>query len=136
MKIGLPVKRVKTKLLSFRECVIIELPDGVESEACMAKMSRMAANTIKRQEVYDEVFRMLEERGEEMLKTSDNTNMCFPAVNALGEEIYVKITVSIPKADYDGHNEAASYEIDAREKRERKEEQAKERERKSAEQQR
>lgn len=102
----------------------------------MAKMSRMAANTIKRQEVYDEVFRMLEERGEEMLKTSDNTNMCFPAVNALGEEIYVKITVSIPKADYDGHNEAASYEIDAREKRERKEEQAKERERKSAEQQR
>ena len=80
----------------------------------MAKMTKSQMATAKRNEVLDMLTEYLTDLDEEVMRESGNT-IVFPSVDADGNELYVKITVAIPRGDrsgeaYNGHDAAQAYE--------------------------
>lgn len=68
----------------------------------------------------DQITSMLCGEGEEVLRTGSCT-IAIPVVFPDGEERYVKIVVSIPKIDFEGHLDAMDYEQNQAKKLEKKE---------------
>lgn len=80
----------------------------------MAKMTKSQMATAKRNEVLEMLTEYLTDLDEEVMRESGNT-IVFPSVDADGNELYVKITVAIPRGDrsgeaYNGHDAAQAYE--------------------------
>ena len=79
----------------------------------MAKITKSQLTSMKREEVLAMLTDFLTEQDEEVMRESGNA-LVYPSVDAAGNEIYIKITVSIPRGDrsgeaYDGHDAAAAY---------------------------
>lgn len=80
----------------------------------MAKMTKTQLANAKRDEILSLFMEFLTERGEDVMKVSGNA-IAFPAVDAEGNEIFVKTTISIPRGDrsgeaYDAYGEAQQYQ--------------------------
>lgn len=80
----------------------------------MAKISKTQLANMKREEVLSMLTEFLSET-EEVMRESGNA-IVFPSVDAEGNEIFVKIAVSIPRGDrsgeaYDGYAAAEDYKI-------------------------
>ena len=80
----------------------------------MAKMTKSQMATAKRNEVLEMLTEYLTDLDEEVMRESGNT-IVFPSVDADGNELYVKITVAIPRGDrsgeaYNGHDATQAYE--------------------------
>lgn len=103
----------------------------------MAKMTKSQMATAKRNEVLDMLTEYLTDLDEEVMRESGNT-IVFPSVDADGNELYVKITVAIPRGDrsgeaYNGHDAAQAYEDKQKVIAAKREQRAKEHEIKVAE---
>jgi len=101
------------------------------------KMTKTQLNNAKRNEVIENLTNFLE-KTEDVLRVASN-KIAFPTTDAEGNEIYVTITVSIPKGEaygkgeeYDGYSMAESYKMKIEEQRMKAEQKAKEKERKIA----
>lgn len=86
----------------------------------MAKVTENQANENVRQNFLESLCTLIEQNGEEAMQVATNA-IAVPYVNELGTEIYIKLTVSIPRgerggAPYNGHEEHESYKIEATEK--------------------
>lgn len=79
----------------------------------------------------DQITDLLNKEGEEVLRIGSGT-IAVPVVFPDGEERYVKIVVSIPKIDFDGHLDAMDYEQNQAKKQEKKEAARKKKEEKMA----
>lgn len=80
----------------------------------MAKISKTQLANMKREEVLSLLTEFLSAT-EEVMRESGNA-IVFPSVDAEGNEIFVKIAVSIPRGDrsgeaYDGYAAAEDYKI-------------------------
>ncbi len=80
----------------------------------MAKISKTQLDSMKREEVLSLLTEFLSAT-EDVMRESGNA-IVFPSVDAGGNEIFVKIAVSIPRGDrsgeaYDGYAAAESYKI-------------------------
>ena len=82
----------------------------------MAKVTKSQLTTMKREE---ELARLVEafltDAGEDVMREAGNA-IVFPSTNAEGDEIFVKITVTIPRGDrsgeaYDGYTAAQDYAL-------------------------
>jgi len=100
-------------------------------------MTKTQLNNAKRNEVIENLTNFLE-KTEDVLRVASN-KIAFPTTDAEGNEIYVTITVSIPKGEaygkgeeYDGYSMAESYKMKIEEQRMKAEQKAKEKERKIA----
>ena len=103
----------------------------------MAKMTKSQMATAKRNEVLEMLTEYLTDLDEEVMRESGNT-IVFPSVDADGNELYVKITVAIPRGDrsgeaYNGHDAAQAYEDKQKVIAAKREQRAKEHEIKVAE---
>lgn len=79
----------------------------------MANTSETTANNVIRTETVNRIMTELANANVEALLTASN-KIAIPTVNSLGTEIYVVLTVSIPKGSrdgeaYDGHAEATDF---------------------------
>lgn len=79
----------------------------------MAKATKSQLSSAKREEVLAQLFKFFESQDEEVMRESGNA-IVFPSVDADGNELYVKITVSIPRGDrsgeaYNGHEAAIAF---------------------------
>ena len=79
----------------------------------MAKISKTQLANQKREEVLALFLEFLSERGEDVMRAGGNS-LTYPSIDGAGNEIFVKIAVSIPRGDrsgeaYDGSEEAAAY---------------------------
>lgn len=86
----------------------------------MAKLTDAQANEKVRQNFLQNIIEIFSEKGEEIMQVSTNA-LAIPTVNELGNEIYLKLTVSIPRGErggpaYDGHQEAEDYKVESAEK--------------------
>lgn len=86
----------------------------------MAKVTENQANEKVRQNFLESLQALIEQGGDEAMQVATNA-IAVPYVNELGTEIYLKITVSIPRGErggpaYNGHEEHESYKIEAAEK--------------------
>ena len=94
----------------------------------MAKSSKLT--TAKREEVLALLSEFLTDLGEDVVRESGNA-ITFPSVDAEGNELFVKIAVSIPRGGhdgeaYDGYANAESYRIHLAEVEAKREQRAKE----------
>lgn len=81
----------------------------------MAKVTKSQLTTMKREEELARLVEFLTGRGEDVMREAGNA-IVFPSTNAEGDEIFVKITVTIPRGDrsgeaYDGYAAAEDYKI-------------------------
>lgn len=79
----------------------------------MVKMSKHKLASIKRNEVIEMLAELLADCGEEVLRENGNA-IVFPSTDSEGNELFVKIVVSVPRGDrsgeaYDGYDAAAAY---------------------------
>lgn len=102
----------------------------------MAKITENQANEKVRQNFLESLQVLIEQEGEEAMQVATNA-IAVPYVNELGTEIYIKLTVSIPRGErggspYNGHEEHESYKIEAAEKARVKAQKVKDREKAEA----
>lgn len=81
----------------------------------MKQLTKTQLATQKREEVLAHLYEFFQNQDEEVMRESGNA-LVFPSVDSEGNELYVKITVSIPRGDrsgeaYNGHNVAEDYKI-------------------------
>lgn len=81
----------------------------------MPKMTKSQLTTKKREDVLELVQGLLAELGEEVMRESGNA-LVFPSIDDEGNELFVKIAVSIPRGDrtgeaYDGYAAAEDYKV-------------------------
>lgn len=81
----------------------------------MAKISNAQLATRKREEVLKRLTEFLLEGGEDVLRESGNA-IVFPSTDEAGNDLYIKIAVSIPRGDrsgeaYDGYLAAEDYKL-------------------------
>ena len=79
----------------------------------MVKVTKSQLTSKKREETLILLSEFFESRDEEVMRESGNA-IVFPSVDAEGNELYVKITVSIPHGDrsgeaYNGHEVASAF---------------------------
>lgn len=95
----------------------------------MPKMTKPQLTTAKREAEIKRFMEWLISEGEEAMRAGGNA-ITYPAVDADGNELYVKVTISIPRGGrdgeaYNGHDAAEDYKVHLaqvaaeREKRER-----------------
>lgn len=88
----------------------------------MAKMTEKMARDITRQGFVDALMAFYEDAGEQVLQTKSN-EFCFPILDELGNEQFLRVTMSIPTGTkdepYDGFAEAESYRLKVHEKAEK-----------------
>ena len=81
----------------------------------MAKMTKSQLTTRKRQAELERLIAFYGAEGEEVLRPS-GSSITFPSVDEEGNELYVLISVSIPRGsrldgeEYNGHEAAKEYE--------------------------
>ena len=78
-------------------------------------MTKSQLASQKREEVLALFTKFLKEQGEEVMRESGNA-LVFPSTDNEGNELYVKVAVSIPRGDrsgeaYDGYAAAEDYKI-------------------------
>lgn len=94
----------------------------------------------KRQEYFDLIANFLDkEKGEEVLLIKSN-QLCLPVVDKAGNELFIKVVVSIPNGSkdpetgamipFDGYEEALGYEVELKNKKQKREEQKKKKQQK------
>ncbi len=81
----------------------------------MAKVTKSQLTSQKREEVLAMLIEYLNDLGEDAQREGGNSLM-FPSTDAAGNELFVKIAVSIPRGDrsgeaYDGYAAAEDYKI-------------------------
>lgn len=81
----------------------------------MAKVSTAQLISHKRESVLALITEFLKNEGEDVLRESGNA-IVFPSVDEQGNDLYVKIAVSIPRGDrsgeaYDGYLAAEDYKL-------------------------
>ena len=81
----------------------------------MPKMTKSQLTTKKREDVLELIQGLLAELGEEVMRESGNA-LVFPSTDDEGNELFVKIAVSIPRGDrtgeaYDGYAAAEDYKV-------------------------
>lgn len=96
----------------------------------MVKMSKNKLASIKRNEVLELLTELLTDCGEEVLRENGNA-LTFPSTDSEGNELFVKIVVSVPRGDrsgeaYDGYDAAAAYKEHCEEVAAKAEQRAKE----------
>lgn len=79
----------------------------------MAKLTKTQLANQKRDEIMAKFIKFLTDEGEEVLRVSGNA-IAFPTVDAEGNEIFGKVTFSIPRGDrsgeaYDAYGESQQY---------------------------
>lgn len=79
----------------------------------MAKMSKSQMTTAKREEILTMLSEYFADLGEDVMRESGNA-LVFPSTDAGGNELFVKIAVSIPRGDrsgeaYDGYAAAEQF---------------------------
>jgi len=80
----------------------------------MAKMTKTQLSNMRRDEVMTAISKYLTDEGEEVLRVGGNA-IAFPTVDAEGNEIFVKLVISIPRGSrldgeaYDAYGEAQQY---------------------------
>ena len=79
----------------------------------MAKLTKTQLTNMRRDEILAQLVQFLTNEGEEILRVSGNA-IAFPTVDAEGNEIFAKLTLSIPRGDrsgeaYDAYGEAQQY---------------------------
>lgn len=100
----------------------------------MAKLTKTQLSNMRRDEVLSQLTDFLNGEGEEVLRVSGNA-IAFPTIDSEGNEIFVKLTISIPRGSrldgeaYDAYGEAQQYvehqeEVAANKARKEKEKQA------------
>ena len=75
----------------------------------------------------DKITKFLDGEGEEILMIKTN-QFCFPVVDDEGNELFIKVVVSVPNGSKDkngGYGEAIGYETEKKQKEEKKAEKAK-----------
>ena len=81
----------------------------------MAKLTKTQLTNMRRDEILAQLAQFLTDEGEEVLRVSGNA-IAFPTVDAEGNEIFVKLTISIPRGSrldgeaYDAYGEATQYQ--------------------------
>ena len=98
--------------------------------------SRLKLNAPLIQNTLEAITSSLTESGEEVLKIASGT-ICYPTVDAEGNEKWVKIVVSVPQGDrsgeeFDGYTESEAYLENEQKKAEKAEEARKKKEEKIA----
>lgn len=99
----------------------------------MAAISKTQLSAQKREEILNLVTDFFLSREEDVQRANGNS-ITFPATDAAGNELFVKITVSIPRGSwldgeaYDGYAEAEEYKLRKQEKAEREAETARKKE--------
>lgn len=93
-------------------------------------MTKSQLASQKREEVLALFTKFLKEQGEEVMRESGNA-LVFPSTDNEGNELYVKVAVSIPRGDrsgeaYDGYAAAQDYAMHCQEVAERREQAEKE----------
>lgn len=86
----------------------------------MAKVTKSQLTTMKREEELARLVEFLTGEGEDVMREAGNA-IVFPSTNTEGDEIFVKITVTIPRGDrsgeaYDGYTAAQDYALHLEEK--------------------
>lgn len=100
----------------------------------MAKLTKTQLTNMRRDEILAQLAQFLTDKGEEVLRVSGNA-IAFPTIDAEGNEIFAKLTISIPRGSrldgeaYDAYGEATQYqehceEVAANKARKEKEKQA------------
>lgn len=89
-----------------------------------------------REKQYARIVEFLTAEGEEVLKTK-GAQLVFPAVDAEGNDQFIRVTVEVPKGSrdgtpYDGYAEAEAYKAEQAEKAEKKAEAARKKAEKEA----
>ena len=79
----------------------------------MAKMTKSQLTSIKREQVLALLADFFASQDEEVMRECGNA-IVFPSVDSEGNELYVKVTVSIPRGDrsgeaYNGHEVANAF---------------------------
>lgn len=81
----------------------------------MAKMTEKMAKDITRGQYVDQLMSYFHDLGEEILQIKSN-EFCFPILDELGNEQFLKVVVSIPNGSkgepFDGYSEAEGYAMD------------------------
>ena len=82
-----------------------------------------ATNDALRAQYVELLTKLLNEKGEEVLRTKSN-EIALPCVDAEGEDAYVVISVKVPSGSrdgdpYDGYGEAEAYEMKVKQDAER-----------------
>ena len=78
------------------------------------KLTKSQLTTRKRQSELERLISFYTAEGEEVLRPS-GSSLVFPSLDEEGNEVYVKLTISIPRGSrldgeaYDGHQEAEEY---------------------------
>lgn len=108
----------------------------------MANKNKLREET--RQEYFGLIFNFLKDNGlegdgEEVLLIGSN-QLCFPIVDKAGNELFIKVVVSIPNGSkdpetgaiipFDGYEEALGYEVELKNKKQKQEEQKKKKQQK------
>ena len=80
-------------------------------------------NDALRAQYLDLITKLLDEAGEEVLRTKSN-EIAIPCVDAEGEDSYVVVVIKVPTGSrdgdpYDGHGEAESYALLCKQKAEK-----------------
>lgn len=80
----------------------------------MAKLTKTQLTNMRRDEILAQLAQFLTDEGEEVLRVSGNA-IAFPTIDAEGNEIFAKLTLSIPRGDrsgeaYDAYGEAQQYQ--------------------------
>ena len=80
----------------------------------MANLTKTQLTNMLRDEILAQLAQFLTNEGEEILRVSGNA-IAFPTVDAEGNEIFAKLTLSIPRGDrsgeaYDAYGEAQQYQ--------------------------
>lgn len=99
----------------------------------MAKMTKTQLSNMKRDEILTMFVEFLTERGEDVMRVAGNA-IAFPTTDAESNELFCKVTISIPRGDrsgeaYDAYGEATQYaehleDVAANKARKEKEKQA------------
>lgn len=79
------------------------------------KLTKSQLTSKKREDVLAQLVEILADLGEDVMRESGNT-LVFPSTDDEGNELFVKIAVSIPRGDrsgeaYDGYAAAEDYKI-------------------------
>ena len=82
----------------------------------MAK-SQLALDNEIRAKVIEDFFNAFGER--EDLQIVGSNQVAYPTVDSEGNEKWVILIAKVPKGDYDGYNEAKSYQLELEEKKEK-----------------
>ena len=87
-------------------------------------MNKREATDRLRKKTLERVSEFLTANQEEVLQTKSGT-IAFPAIDEMGTECFVTVTIQIPQGardgtGYDGHEEARNYELETLQKQETK----------------